>query len=208
MVPAPLFPAPEAQKIFESVFAGIDGYATARRAMERIHVLDDSLTYGEMTFEAMEKIIGELPETTGVFYDLGSGIGKAIVAAALLGNYSTLVGVEILHELHLAAELARRRLVIELERRLAPELPRPQLSFIESDMFTLDFSEADIVFVASTCFTDAMVTVLRRRATMLRSGRYIVTMTRTLQSTAFHMIKHFGAHMNWGDAEIFVYKKL
>ena len=43
----------------------------------------------------------------GVFYDLGSGTGKVVLAAALLGLFARAEGIEILSELHVAAGALR-----------------------------------------------------------------------------------------------------
>jgi hypothetical protein len=39
-----------------------------------------------------------------VFYDLGSGTGKAVFVARLTQDFSKCIGIEILHSLHLQAE--------------------------------------------------------------------------------------------------------
>ena len=66
--------------------------------------------YGEIIFPTLSQIFTRLNELLiirdgGVFYDLGSGIGKAVVSASLLHNFSACVGIELIPSLH---ELALR----------------------------------------------------------------------------------------------------
>ena len=58
--------------------------------------------YGEITFEsfaiALEKIkkrYDGLKEKGGKFYDLGSGTGKPVFAAALLHDFEKVTGIEV-----------------------------------------------------------------------------------------------------------------
>lgn len=199
----------EAEKIFNTVYENIDGYEVSGRAREKHGMADPTLVYGEITFPAMEQLLARLALPPGkIFYDLGSGVGKAVILAALLGNFSKLMGVEIVEELVAAAETARRRLVIELEKNLLPGIARPQITFLNADIFTIDFSDADVVFIATTCFSDNMMSRLRRRLTMLKTGSTIITMTRTLQMSVFELKEYFMAPMNWGEATLCVYHKL
>ena len=67
---------------------------------------ESHLTYGEIEFLSLGEIFytiqeryGGLPQG-GIFYDLGSGTGKGILAAALLGSFSDCCGIEILNSLY------------------------------------------------------------------------------------------------------------
>ena len=48
---------------------------------------------------------GVLQGRGGLFYDLGSGIGRAVIAAAVLHNFDVCTGIEILDGLHQASTL-------------------------------------------------------------------------------------------------------
>ncbi|KAG9413895.1 hypothetical protein AC1031_013106 [Aphanomyces cochlioides] len=57
-----------------------------------------SSVYGEIAFFPFADIIQSVTTelTGGVFYDLGSGVGKAVVAAALVHKFDKAVGIELL----------------------------------------------------------------------------------------------------------------
>ena len=90
---------------------------------------EDSTVYGEITFSSFKRIIENIDDALGglgyrgggsccgnagnTFYDLGSGTGKAVFAAALLrgSRFKRCVGIELLRSLH---EHARVLYVVDL----------------------------------------------------------------------------------------------
>ena len=94
------------------------GQSISKRERDQTRQDDKSLVYGEITFEsfaiAMQKIrlkygkpgkgysgdAGVLQKPGGVFVDLGSGTGKACLAAALMHPFEQVRGIEVLEGLH------------------------------------------------------------------------------------------------------------
>ena len=111
----------DCKKIYDNLCAQITitmGKAASKRERDEKQLKNTALVYGEVTFETMGIIIekirkkygkpfvgtsgatGILQGTSGgIFYDLGSGSGKATVAAAILYNFDTCCGVELLESL-------------------------------------------------------------------------------------------------------------
>ena len=60
-----------------------------------------SLIYGEVKFEVLSEVFLKsiLLPPGGVFVDLGSGVGRAVFAAAMLHDFKKCVGIEILQSL-------------------------------------------------------------------------------------------------------------
>jgi hypothetical protein len=72
---------------------------------------DENLVYGEVKLSSIATIVRRLLAAEGggggkVFVDLGSGSGRAVLAAALLGDWAECRGVELVAALHLRAEAA------------------------------------------------------------------------------------------------------
>jgi hypothetical protein len=70
---------------------------------------DRNLIYGEMEFDtlaaifsAIDTLYGGMP-ATGKFVDLGSGTGKACIAAGLIHQFDSVVGIEIMDGLYNAS---------------------------------------------------------------------------------------------------------
>jgi hypothetical protein len=71
---------------------------------------DIDLTYGDVRFDTIAAAINAVePKRGDCFVDLGSGVGRGVLAAACLFPFSLCAGVELLQDLHTAAlEPARR----------------------------------------------------------------------------------------------------
>jgi Histone methylation protein DOT1 len=60
-----------------------------------------SLIYGEVEFKSFYRVLRKInPQPGLVFYDLGSGTGKAVFLARLTQDFSKCIGIEVLHSLH------------------------------------------------------------------------------------------------------------
>ena len=82
------------------------------------------------------------------FYDLGSGSGRGVLAAALLEPaLRRAVGVEL-------AE-SRDRIAREAESYL-PTYARNTALFLNGNLLDLDISDADLVYVSNLCMDDKM----------------------------------------------------
>jgi Histone methylation protein DOT1 len=94
------------------------GKAISKRNREGLQLQISSLVYGETEFRSLGNVIekikqvygrpnvgysgmkGILQKSGGIFYDLGSGTGKPVLAAAILHDFSLCCGIEFLEGLH------------------------------------------------------------------------------------------------------------
>src|SRR3990172_1471045 len=93
-----------AKSIFESLYTGVNGYTISSQARKDLPYASKAHTYGEVTPEGFSKILSDADVKGGYFYDLGSGTGKAVVLASLFGNFSKLVGIEMIEDLYKTAK--------------------------------------------------------------------------------------------------------
>eukprot|EP00929_Paragymnodinium_shiwhaense_P013840 TRINITY_DN121688_c0_g1_i1.p1 TRINITY_DN121688_c0_g1~~TRINITY_DN121688_c0_g1_i1.p1 ORF type:complete len:1054 (+),score=242.67 TRINITY_DN121688_c0_g1_i1:219-3380(+) len=117
-------------------------------------------TYGELAPAGFMHLLEELPKGheigyTGIFVDVGSGLGKLPVAAALVTPVKAAVGIEVVASRASAASDAREEAI--RQGLLAPsEANRIQLQ--EGDAFSPGAlpENATHVFCNSLCFDDAL----------------------------------------------------
>mmetsp|Transcript_33205 Transcript_33205/g.61905 ORF Transcript_33205/g.61905 Transcript_33205/m.61905 type:complete len:928 (-) Transcript_33205:600-3383(-) len=86
-------------KLFSSIFESIDGSSISQKDRFASGEVDTpSLTYGEIEFPSFVRLLEDMGGREGqVFVDVGSGTGKAVVAAALSGaKFLRCIGVEVL----------------------------------------------------------------------------------------------------------------
>jgi len=147
----------------------------------------EGLGYGEVDVEAFGGFLRSLPlaHNQGIFLDLGSGSGKAVLAAAFSGLFSTSVGVEIVEPLHrLATQAAERAVRIDAEKAACAR-------FELGDIFEKEelWSSADVLFITCTLFTDEMMQKLDSAINRLvRSGSIVITTTRRLVNSRARLL--------------------
>ena len=162
-----------------------------------------------------------------MFYDIGSGTGKPAFAALLLHPFARVAGVEILEGLHARSEALRRRweggtaeeptadqpvgLRDELADELCAATRAAAVRFVCGDATdlegSLDWSDGDVVFANSTCFSDTLLRAVAGCAERLRVGAFFITFTKRLPSACFDVLEHHVYRMSWGAATVFIHRR-
>jgi SAM-dependent methyltransferase len=203
--------AADLASIQEQIFGDIQGYtlsSTGRAKLQRES--DPAFTYGEVTPEAVEMFMNMVqPQPGEVFYDLGSGTGKAVIFASLLAPFAKSVGVELVEDLHAASNLARERLETQIRPGLHPDYHGRQVHFVNGDMFQQDLTDGGVVFTHCTCFDDDFMARLGEKlANSLKSGARVITVTKGLTHPQFEFMGSTPFRMAWGDATVLFYRKI
>ena len=98
---------------------------------------------------------------TDVFYDLGCGVGKVVVAAALATECRRCVGIE------LAAGRLRRARAVLATAVAEGIVPRRRVRFRHADIADTDLSDATVLYTCSTAFPTRFTRLLMRRVATL-----------------------------------------
>ena len=177
--------------------------------------LKSTLVYGEISFAsyaiAIEKIknkYGGLKTPGGVFYDLGHGTGKPALAAALLHDFDTVNGIEILESLYTLSMKLRSVWMETIHPLLSPAKRLTEVNFYLGDITVEDWSDATLCFANSTCFDDTLMRALADKADMMESGTFFITFTKRLPSDAWEVLEYESHQMSWGSATVYIQRKL
>ena len=196
--------------LHDTLFADVAGYSLSASGKAVIgREADPALTYGECTPEAVEHILSITGAKPGeVFYDLGSGTGKMVVFAAFFIPFKKSVGVELLPELHEAAQMVGQRYKEEIQPKLKDDRRTTELEYRLGDIFDANLSDADIVVShCCTCFDDTLMQKLSLKLEQCKSGARIVTITRGLSSPTFEPLGATSCQMGWGQATANCYRR-
>lgn len=196
----------QARALYERVFSGVDGFGLSYGWQKGIGERDRNLTYGEIDFDGFLNILCDIPkiDQRKVFYDLGSGVGKAVMAAALLGNFRKAVGIEILSPLHFQTATISRALK-EDKYFQNNKNNLPEISFLQKDFLKHDYQEADLVFINSTCFSQELMYALSESLQTIPSGGIVLTVSQSLPSMDVFKIKKYA--FSWGGGTVFFHLK-
>jgi len=183
-------------------------------------VFNGSLTYGEVDMAAFKELLSQAdPKEGDVFYDIGSGTGKALMTAAAFFPFSKAVGIEILEvcfffpslaylpyavkDLHEAASV-----VIEKGQSALELFACKNVSAVLHDSFKYDWTDGDVVFAAATCFDDEMMAQYLDKVLKLKSGARIVSLTRALTHPELRLAHNRRYKYAKGAINAFVYVRL
>lgn len=191
-------------------YQDMDGMKISITERERLHTEDPSFTYGEITFASIAtSLMIAKPAPNEVFYDLGSGSGKAVFCAALLYPWKECCGIEYLPALSECSTHILDRLQQSFDAKTYFSTALHAVHFIHDNMLTADFSEADVVHISATTFTPNLWEPLMYKLERLKQGARIIVLTKRLTAVdKFELIEERFLPMSWGMNSVMVYRRI
>lgn len=160
-----------------------------------------SLIYGEVEFDSFSEVL--IQATNGLhrkkkFVDIGSGTCKALCIAGLISNFDELVGIEIIPGLHnISIDIVKKfQKDIYVNRINSPNFDLICGSFLDNSLY--DWTDADLIFANSTCFSDDLIEKIEVISRNLKIGARLITFTSSLSSKYFKVIFKKRLIMSWG----------
>lgn len=175
-----------------------------------------SLVYGEIndvdsminTFRLLKEYHAfPIPNTQGrdiVFYDLGSGTGRVVMAVALLGYATRCIGIEIQSSLYQTSKLVQQgyETLLQTQSFYTPLANPPTIVFhhgsIIDPAYIEQWKEADIIFINCTCFDDDLMDQLFAVIQTMRPGCLIILLTVNIPvAVNCELLFEFRQQMSW-----------
>jgi hypothetical protein len=138
-----------------------------------------TLSYGEIEFVSFGSLLCSLTKygvNTGdmvSFVDIGSGTGKAVICASLLGIFERCTGIEIIAELNKTSI----QMLKGFYRHCQSSSDITSIEFVLGDATFMDWSKSDLVFAHASCFDEASMKRICDTASKMRSGAVIITLS-------------------------------
>jgi precorrin-6B methylase 2 len=191
-------------KQLELLYQRVFAEAISRLDRSRLGFNEDAFIYGEIDFLSFILILQKIePKPNEIYYDLGSGSGKSVLAAALSCHFSKSCGIELLPGL---VKLAHKQL--ERAKQLWPSADLSSIEFIQGDFLLLDFSDADVVFINATCLHYQTWQALTVKLASLKPGSRVITTTKKLLHQDFKLLYEGRELMSWGMNSVNIYVKI
>jgi SAM-dependent methyltransferase len=188
------------------LFNDFSGYNLSRDYRNKNQINDKSLIYGEIEFEEFAKLFKFFAKTDDkIFYDLGSGSGKACFAASFLANFKKAIGIEIIPDLYQKSQ-ELKSLAINSKSQFTENAIG--LEFINNDFLKEDLSQTDVIFCNSTCFSVEIFNQLTTKFTKLKTGCFLILITKKLALDEFKLIAEEKIGYSWGLATTRIYQKI
>ena len=186
----------------------------SRKEREANNLSLPTLAYGEILFPAFADVLRglgraglEIEKRHHKFVDIGSGSGKPVFSAGLILQFDNCVGIEILEGLSGIANSALANWD-ENVKATAPEHSQTTMfEFIHGDALVIDWHDADVVFINSTCFSDELLGELSVLCEGLHEGAVVITATKKLPSQKFQLCYKDTMEEAWGAATVFIHRR-
>lgn len=191
-----------AETLFNYLYGQINGYDVSNAARRKFTSDTSKFLYGELPFTTWQQIVEHAnPKKDGVFFDLGSGTGRVVVASHLLYDFKKSIGVELLDGLHDKAMEVKENFEKTIKPQVEKQVEGRELQFIKSDIFAVDLREADFIFMNHP-FKDGEVFMKLEEKFLseLKPGTKIVTIIRALRNPAFKSLGSQTYKFSWGDS--------
>lgn len=185
-----------------TLYREVDGFEIPRPDEKRVWASKGSPTYGEIMPTASLRMLEYLElGAQDVFYDLGSGVGKVVMMAALATSVGRSVGVELSR-----SRTAKGRRVLErAESRGLLDPGRVELR--NEDILKTCLDDASVIYTCSTAFR--LEFMLKIMTKLVRLGRPLTFLsTQWLESRrAFRLADTLRLDMSWRRrSKIYVYQ--
>lgn len=174
-------------------------------------ILDKEFIYGEIDCLSFYTLFERTePKPQDIFYDLGSGTGKAVFTVALFFEVSKACGVELLPPLYTKANNTRNKATL-LFANDSSDFGKKTLKsvntiqFINNSFLDTDFSQATVIYVAATCLNDTTWESLINKMAQLRPGSRIIVATKSIMHPCFELIYKGIELMSWGLCPVRIY---
>lgn len=190
------------EQYLHQVYHNTQGYRKKDRSKQKNDLSD---TYGEILYPSIDKLLSMFPMTTDdVFLDLGSGLGKIVAQAFLKTPIKESRGIELVPELHQQA--------IRILERIQQDLPdfflcNRKINFLHANFLTTPFTDATVILMTATCFSQAMLHAVGEIIEKTPSIRLVLSLRPipTLYRLPFYQA--IRVECSWDAAMCYVYCK-
>lgn len=197
--------------VFKTLYTGVKPFQASLDERRQKNMMDDSsMIYGEVMFYSFVRILEKAnPKPGEVFYDLGSGAGKAVMIAGLVFDFSKACGIEKLDSLYGLSVDLLKKLEEMPERKQLLAHKDLKIEFIHDDFLKPDISDADIVFLNATCFRSELFTAATKKLLGLKSGARIILTGANLDEIGGFELDYIDTHlMSWGLSQLRIYQRV
>ena len=194
---------PESMKqsleLFNNIFENIEGSRISRAETKSRNLGDNKeFTYGEIELLDIAPVFALCcPKADDIFWDIGCGAGKCLVAVALLyPQFRAICGVEYLEQL---SECCRRNIETLSDQRTR---------VVCGDLRNVDWSDADIIYCSNICFGNELNEGLFKKCCELKKGAKMVVLKNFADDYTFKLLYNSRITMSWGRTQIYILEKI
>ncbi len=194
----------QAEQVIENIYENINGFSLSSDDSATMKKLGAASVYGEILYGSLEVLLDTLHiNNNDVFYDFGSGVGKAAMQVALNTNAKKVVGLELSADRINRAIRAKERLA-----ELGYKNHADRLIFQEEDFLEVPINDATIVYLCSTCFPDDMMEKIVNKIIDLDQPVKIISL-RPIDNQVAQLVNEYKLPMSWSEGlPVYIYQTI
>ncbi|MCC5014337.1 MULTISPECIES: hypothetical protein [Legionella] len=189
-------------KVYRQLYANVDGFALSK--VERTKQDAPEYVYGEIDFESFIALLSlGKPGPSTVFYDLGSGVGKAVLACIMVFDVKKSCGIELFSSLHHCAQQQQQRLTCIRDY----ETKANRIKFIQGNFLETSVADANLIFINATAFFGETWLAISQLVEQIQPGALVITTSKTLRSDLFTLETVTQVKMSWGIVKAYIQQR-
>lgn len=187
---------------YHQLYANVDGFVISKAARVKQDAME--YVYGEIDFEPFIALLSLCnPNSSTVFYDLGSGTGKAVLACSMVFNVKKSCGIELFPSLHQCAELQQQRLAQLPDYRIQAE----HIQFKLGNILEEPLRDASLIFINATAFFGETWLAISKHVEQIKPGAFVISTSKALHSNLFKTTAVTQVRMSWGIVNAFIQQR-
>ncbi|CAI2364295.1 unnamed protein product [Moneuplotes crassus] len=196
-------------QIHNHIFSQVNPSQVSHKERERLNLnYLSQYTYGEVEFRHFYPVLNIIkPKKGEVFWDIGCGACKPMIIAAMCFPVLKAVkGVEYVDGVY---ELGKQNIEIlheEMSKNEGLEYCK-NIEIQHGDLLKTDWSDADILYVSSVCFSDEMLEGINEMSNDCKIGSRMITLKLLPENPNWTKLRTFRAKMSWGPSEVYIFQK-
>jgi len=201
----------EIKPIYDKVFKNLNGYGISlfeKTQREKLDPIFKDVLYGEVSLEVLYALyvlppVSDYLHKARVFYDLGSGIGNAVISSYLTGVFDRCVGVELLDTLY-AASLEAKKNLEKIDKN-----SNGHIRFVHDNILNVDFSDADVLLFCCPTKDETIRKKMEEKFTMLKAGSIIMSLIHVIEDkNNFELLNAKLVRVAWGETPLMIYRRI
>jgi hypothetical protein len=191
-------------KKINELYKDYDGWQISSESIKKLSYFHRSMKYDEASTESfLNALFITKPQINDIFLDLGSGLGKKVIATSLLDTISKSVGIELLQGLYDTSNLIKNK--IEKNSILTTNM-----EFILGDYYNIDFSYASIVHISISpiMIRFQLEGTLENKLKQLKKGTRVIISEVQIPFKEFSLIKNIDYVFPSRIEKAYIYEKI
>lgn len=189
------------------------GQKTSRQNRDRLGLTTPTLAYAEVSFDIILNQYNIMYQNGfsktfgGKFYCIGAGMGKSTMAQLLLHDYDSVKGIEILSDLCAVCDEVRKKFNEIKSDNCSDRKVECSFQYLCADALSIDWSDADVAYIAATMFDEAIMKQITFTASKVKTGSFIICVSKELQSPLFDLISAKEIEASFGFTNIYIHRR-